>query len=76
MPVPSEGELLGFLNAHANEFKTANGPTPLLSDIRETVLAAWHREQRRVAADVAYQKIRRRYDIVIDPSPGSTSESP
>jgi len=73
---PTAGELDAFYRAHADDFKTADGRAPPPAAIRGVVLAAWQREQRRTAADAAYQMLRRRYQVEIEKPTGADAKSP
>jgi hypothetical protein len=71
---PSERELNDFLRTHASAFPGADGRTPSLAEIREAVRVAWQRAQRQAAIDDAYQGMRARYEVVIEPTPKSPSK--
>ena len=53
---------------------------PALAEIREAVLAEWRDQRRREAKEQAYQRLRERYDIVMETDvadgPGADVETP
>lgn len=63
---PTDAELETFLRANPERFRDASSPTapaPELAAIRERVLRAWEQQQRTIAIDAAYQKLRANYSV-------------
>jgi hypothetical protein len=49
---------------------------PALAEIRDTVVAEWRDQRRREAREQAYQRLRERYDVVMQrDAPGTSSEA-
>jgi peptidyl-prolyl cis-trans isomerase C len=74
--MPSEAELGAFLSRHAKDFAAADGHVPPLAEIRAAVVERWQGEQRKAAVEAAYQEMRGRYEVVVEPPPGAGPKSP
>lgn len=49
---------------------------PALAEIRDAVLAEWRDQQRRDARERAYERLRERYEIVIEPATPDGEKTP
>ena len=49
---------------------------PALEEIRDAVLAEWRDQQRRDAREQAYERLRERYDVVIEPATPDGTTTP
>lgn len=49
---------------------------PALAAIRDAVLAEWREQRRREAREQAYQRLRERYDVVIEPAASKGATTP
>jgi hypothetical protein len=49
---------------------------PALEEIRDAVLAEWRDQQRREAREQAYERLRERYEIVIEPATPDGEKTP
>ncbi|MGD9388041.1 MAG: peptidylprolyl isomerase [Gammaproteobacteria bacterium] len=51
---------------------------PALAEVRDAVLAEWRDQRRREAREQAYQRLRERYEVVVEPAetPAGSAERP
>ena len=49
---------------------------PALEEIRDAVLAEWRDQQRRDAREQAYERLRERYEVVIEPATPDGATTP
>jgi hypothetical protein len=73
---PTDAQLQAFLQKNGDSLRRPDGTLPPLADVRDAVQAAWQADQRRQIANAAYQKLRARYVVVIQPPVPATTPAP
>jgi hypothetical protein len=82
IPAPTDDELSAYLKQNPAMFRKTDGTVPPLAAIHDTVESAWLATRRQQAADAAYDKLRQRYHVVIEPpappasATGNTTTTP
>jgi len=73
IPPPTDAQLNTFLQKNAAAYRRPDGRLPALADVRDQVAAAWQYEQRLEAANTAYDKLRARYVVDVQKTPGTVA---
>jgi hypothetical protein len=64
---PADEVLEAYFLKHRGEFAGSDGRAASWPEVRGSVEAAWQNEQRALAVDAAYERMRKRYRVVAPP---------
>lgn len=73
---PTDAELQAYFVQHQSDFKAGDAPARTLAEVRPAVVVAWQDEQRKQAAEAAYQKLRQKYKVTVRPLAGTRASTP